>query len=299
MLKMYHDHPRPGGSAAFWEHNWAGSRFEDALRFCEVDPLRRLFERYACAGSVMLEGGCGQGHYVAYYRARGVRTVGLDFAQETLAVLQARAHGLILCGGDVSRLPFRDRSFDVYYSGGVVEHFEAGAEAALAEARRVLKPGGVLLISVPYFSPLRRALTPVKRGVWRHVSRPERDASRPPGARQFFQYAYTRAEFERMLVTAGFRVLGTQGYSIVWGLYDVPLVRRALGTLLRGVPRRAASTPPAAAHTGGGTAARPSLLKRLVVGEDATLPVAGPVVRALSAACANMMMYVCEPDGSR
>jgi hypothetical protein len=39
--------------------------------------------------------------------------------------------------------------------------------------------------------------------------------------------------------------------------------------------------------------ARPSLLKRLVIAEDASVPVAGGMVRALRWLCANMMMYVC------
>ncbi len=39
----------------------------------------------------------------------------------------------------------------------------------------------------------------------------------------------------------------------------------------------------------------PSILKRLVVGEDDSIPVAGAVVRVLRWAAANMMMYVCVP----
>jgi hypothetical protein len=43
---------------------------------------------------------------------------------------------------------------------------------------------------------------------------------------------------------------------------------------------------------------RLSLLKRLAVAEDATVPGAGWVVRAGRWACANMMMYICTPDGA-
>ncbi len=102
----------------------------------------------------MLEGGCGRGQYVAYQSSRGVRVVGLDFALETLVAVHRRCEALLFCSEDVSELPFRNCSFDVYFSGGVVEHFEVGAYQVLNEARRVLPPNGTLLISVPYLSPL-------------------------------------------------------------------------------------------------------------------------------------------------
>src|SRR5947207_2994273 len=128
MLKMYHQRPHGGGSPELWDENWQNNNFDEAVCFCESDPLRPLFDHYALPGSAMLEGGCGQGHYVAYYTARGVRVVGLDFAQGALRALRARDPNLALCAGDVAVLPFRDETFDLYYSGGVVEHFEAGAE---------------------------------------------------------------------------------------------------------------------------------------------------------------------------
>ena len=73
MLKMYHQRAHKGDSPDLWEENWENDNFEEALRFCETDPLRALFERYARPGMAMLEGGCGHGQYVAYYGARGVR----------------------------------------------------------------------------------------------------------------------------------------------------------------------------------------------------------------------------------
>ena len=144
----------------------------------------------------MLEGGCGQGHYVAYYGSRGVQTLGLDFAQPTLQRLHAYDPRLISCAGDVAALPFPDGSFDVYYSGGVVEHFENGAEPALNEAFRVLRPGGVLLISVPYNSPLRKTLLLLKSGQWKRVRKAQVDAKGDEDHRQFFQYAYSQSEFK-------------------------------------------------------------------------------------------------------
>lgn len=315
MLKMYQLGSRhSGASTEFWDETWKGTSFEDALRFCEVDPLRPLFERFAKPGSKMLEGGCGQGHYVAYYGSRGVQTLGLDFAQPSLHRLHAYDPRLMSCAGDVAALPFSDASFDVYYSGGVVEHFENGAEPALNEAFRVLRPGGVLLISVPYNSPLRKTLLPLKVGRWKRVRQPQVDAKGNRDDLQFFQYAYSQNEFKKMLESAKLRVIDTQGYGILWGLCDL----RMLQVQVEKLTRRMASNRilQAAGPTGvvdgadadclmsvscSTDANQPSpdvspirqLLKRLMVSEDDKVPLIGLGVRLLRWACANMMMYVC------
>ena len=331
MLKMYHQRQHKGDSPEFWEENWKGNNFEEALRFCENDPLGPLFERYARPGTAMLEGGCGQGHYVAYYSSRGVRVVGLDFAQATLAGIRALYGDLRLCAGDVGALPFRDEAFDLYYSGGVVEHFEPGAEPALREARRVLRPGGVLLISVPYLSGLRRVLSPFRSSLWKRVEGAEVDVEKVGDGRHFFQYVYTRREFEQILATSGLRVIGAQGYGILWGLYDLPVLQMLTEKLTQ---RSAGGSSPSNATSrneareqaivpdingeGGACASRPgfdgegethpclanpyvhissrSVIKRLIVDEDDGVPIIGLSVRFMRWACANMMMYVCIRD---
>lgn len=306
MLKMYHG-AGYGGSADFWEGEWDDGGFDEALRFCDVDPLRPLFERYAPAGSWLLEGGCGRGQYVAYLSERGVRAVGLDFEPRALERLRTRRPNLMLCAGDVAALPFADETFDAYYSGGVVEHFEAGPERALAECRRVLKPTGTLLISVPYHSPLRTAVAPFRKGAVRRVERTEVDRA-PAEGMEFWQYAFTTREFEKLLNDAGLRVVATQGYAVMWGLHDFPFFARVKGALEKRRGNGAAASNVAhnpapvvaAASSTSPTSSSPtppsSTLKRLVISEDASVPVAGHFVRALRWACGNMMMYVCVRD---
>lgn len=289
---MFHRLDLAGGSSAFWEQVWTEGDFSESARYCDVDPLKPLFDRHVAPGSVMLEGGCGRGLYVAHHAARGVRAIGLDFALGTLVEVRRRYPGLLLGAADVAALPLRSGVVDTYYSGGVVEHFESGPAAAVAEARRVLRPGGTLLISVPYFSPLRRALVRIKGSEWRRAA--THATEHPPPGTVFFQYAYTTREFSRLLESHGFRVVGTQGYSILWGLYELPVA----GALLQRAAQRRTVPPedelgPAGAGGGVATPASQSLLKRLLVSEDVSVPVLGPGVRALRWFGANMMMYEC------
>lgn len=294
MLKMFHELDISGSSAEFWEEVWTDGDFAASARYCDVDPLKPLFERNVPPGSVLLEGGCGRGLYVAHHAARGVRAVGLDFALKTLLEVRGRYPTLLLGAADVARLPLRSGTVDTYYSGGVVEHFEEGPEPAIAEARRVLRRGGVLLISVPYFSPLRRLLAGFRRGQWRRV--PQHGVDPAPEGRAFFQYAYTTREFSEILAAHGLTVATMQGYSIVWGLYELPVAGRLLARLSQ--RRATAPADPGTAVTGTQSTTptddRVPLLKRLLVSEDDSVPVLGLVVRFLRWFGANMMMYECR-----
>jgi SAM-dependent methyltransferase len=81
---------------------------------------------------------------------RGARVFGIDISPPI--VTKARAEigraPLHAAVADVRRLPFADASFDAVYSMGTVEHF-AETDDALAEIRRVLRPGGRAIIGVP------------------------------------------------------------------------------------------------------------------------------------------------------
>ncbi len=301
VLKMYQSSRHRGDSAEHWEDCWAHHSFEDALRFCEQDPLRRLFERYVPPGSRVLEGGCGAGQYVAYYTDHGRRMVGVDFARDALVRLRARRPDLPLCAANVEKLPMPTASFDAYYSGGVVEHLEHGPEQALSEAARVLRNSGVLLCSVPFYNPLRRMLAVLGRRDWEVVSAPIITAG--DGERVFWQYAFTLPEFEQQLTRHGFDVVESMGYSILWGLYEIPGVAaltKAAQHLIRG---RRTEGPPSVESANRPIQSQPpiqsqsSLLRRLVVSEDVTVPVLGNGVRLLRAFASNMIMFVCVKRG--
>jgi SAM-dependent methyltransferase len=301
---MYKAASSGGDTPTFWEENWAGGSLEEAVRFCEVDPLQPLFARHVPVDSVVLEGGCGLGQYVVYYSDRGRKMVGLDFARGTLASLRRHRPNIPLCAGDVARLPFRAGCFDVYFSGGVVEHFEDGPDAALREAWRVLRSDGVFLASVPYCSPLRRASLALglRTGYWRPMSAAAIDLSGSPSGRRFWQYAFTPREFTRALGQAGFHVVARHPYSVVWGLYELPFVEKAIVGLRRwrrgetSTPKESLTPPVAGVGGAGRRSAGRSVLMRLVVSEDRSVPVLGHLVALLGALSANMMMFVAVKD---
>jgi SAM-dependent methyltransferase len=99
-------------------------------------------------GMRMLEPGCGRGEFLKNFQALGLDCTGLDCSAETEAMLTESGIPLKVCDVEEERLPFADSSFDIVYNKSFLEHLET-PDMFLREARRVLKPGGLLLCLVP------------------------------------------------------------------------------------------------------------------------------------------------------
>jgi 2-polyprenyl-6-hydroxyphenyl methylase/3-demethylubiquinone-9 3-methyltransferase len=112
--------------------------------------LRRAFllERVD-PGSRVLDVGCGEGLFAAELARAGMGVVGVDVAEEPLRRARARDASLdlrIVPAEDTWPLP--DAGFDAVWAGETIEHV-ADTEGWLREVRRVLRPGGSLLLSTP------------------------------------------------------------------------------------------------------------------------------------------------------
>jgi len=110
---------------------------------------RRLnfVRRYApLEGRRVLDAGCGLGKYVAAFRRFTDAAYGVDLDPEKVA--QAAECLPNVQVASVEALPFANGSFDMVLSNEVIEHV-SDDRAAVAEAVRVLKPGGRLIIYAP------------------------------------------------------------------------------------------------------------------------------------------------------
>lgn len=113
--------------------------------------LRALVRQHLPAdASRVLDAGCGTGAQLADLGTR--KGAGIDAAPAALA--HCRARGLTaLARASVSALPFPDNCFDAVVSLDVLYHRAVGDPVvALQEYRRVLRPGGVLILNVPAYA---------------------------------------------------------------------------------------------------------------------------------------------------
>jgi ubiquinone/menaquinone biosynthesis C-methylase UbiE len=168
----------------------------------------------ASPGLVALDVGAGSGTFSNLLSARGFEVTSTDVTEEALEVLRTRVAGPVE-RADATSLPFATSSFDSVILGEVLEHLENDM-AALAEAARVLRPSGVLAVSVP------------RNPAW--FSRSDRWAGHVR--------RYTRAQLVDRVKQAGFGDVTCRA----WGFPVSALYHRTVFELV--VSRRATSSAP-------------------------------------------------------
>jgi SAM-dependent methyltransferase len=110
-----------------------------------VDVIQAIFRRVGVdEGTSMLDIACGSGLAIRYADAMGATTAGIDAAEPLIEIARDRAPDADLRVGNMFELPWDDESFDAVTS---INGVWGGCEGALAEAHRVLKPGGRIGIS--------------------------------------------------------------------------------------------------------------------------------------------------------
>jgi SAM-dependent methyltransferase len=117
------------------------------------EQLAMQYFRYRMAaelvpGGAVLEVGCGSGMGLPYLQAHSPLVVGGDYTMALLVEARRHLPDANLVRMDAQRLPFRDHSFDAVVMLEMI-YYLADQEAALAESRRVLKPGGKLIVCMP------------------------------------------------------------------------------------------------------------------------------------------------------
>jgi len=131
-----------------------------------VDVLARWLERDGPppAAQRVLDAGCGTGNYLAALRGRVGELVGLDLSPRMVARARHKLRGQAqVVRADMRELPFADATFDGVLANMVLHHLDQtvgdapfpGADRFLVEVNRVLRSGGVLLMSTCTHEQLR------------------------------------------------------------------------------------------------------------------------------------------------
>ncbi|MDW8327093.1 MAG: class I SAM-dependent methyltransferase [Anaerolineales bacterium] len=135
-------------------------------------------------GAFALEIGVGTGRIARPLADRGVRLVGVDLSRKMMAELRRRATEAmpLLVEADAVRLPLASAAFDAVLSVHVF-HLIPDWQAALAELRRVLRPGGVYLTGYDWRPPDSPGARLFAR--WRNIVSAHGFPGDVPGARDF------------------------------------------------------------------------------------------------------------------
>ena len=197
-------------------------RFEQAARQRAVLSLLRLQPRLS-----VLDIGCGNARDLACLLREQpeARLTGVDLSlgmiREGRAGLGASGTRVGLAAGDAALLPLRSESFDRIVCSEVIEHVPAW-QAVVAEAARVLKRGGLLVLTAPN----RRGIYGLDRATLGRIEAWFRPATHP------YDEWKSPAEVEAALADAGLRIVERRGICYLPGYsvtYRLPVAaKRAL-----------------------------------------------------------------------
>jgi len=190
----------------------------DPQGWAEVaEPLNRaLFEAILDAtvvgpGTRLLDVGCGSGLTLVLAAERGADVAGIDVSPGLLAVASQRLPEVDLRVGDLQVLPYADESFDVVLGVNAFQ-FAEDPVAALGEARRVVRAGGLVAASL-FAEPERCGSTAIHLAM-AALSPPPRQSSHQP-------YALSAPQgLENALTVCGLSVETSAEVPVVWRYAD-------------------------------------------------------------------------------
>lgn len=206
--------PRYDTTRRAWETIWDQASVEIELQtagYARAMETMRAYTAYLPKDALILEAGSGLSAAVITLRQMGYRVTGMDYAVNALEISRDYDSTLPLFAGDVHALPCADNSIGAYLSFGVLEHFEHGMTPALTEAYRVLQPGGILVLTIPYPNIVHQLVA------WR---RQRRGKSRLNND-DFYESTYTRDQLVNAVTGVGFTLceaIPTSHSFTLWGL---------------------------------------------------------------------------------
>lgn len=215
----------------FWTNNWKEHPQAHAVSSLTAREEFRVMQPFVDRlpkGSRILDCGCGLGEWTVFFGQRGLDAVGLDLSAEAVRQLQSTFPQLQFVQGDIRRTGFPDASFAACFAWGTFEHFENGLGECLSEVHRLLPPGGLLFMSVP-FQNWRHTLGDARQlERWDHGFDPTRGYRAP---HRFYQWRFTRPELRRELELRGFKShvivpIGKDAGVGRWLQWDFPVARK-------------------------------------------------------------------------
>lgn len=168
---------------------------------CRSELVHDVLLAHLPRDRLVVDAGCGTAKWPIYLSRAGYRCIGLEISGDACRAARRVDPAVHLVRADTRHAPLRSGCADAVLSLGVVEHDEAGPQEGLRELRRLLRPGGLLVLAVPFNNWFRRL---VVNHLQTWVTWKRRRAGLGLG---FAEYRFTAREVRRHLDAAGFETI--------------------------------------------------------------------------------------------
>ncbi len=195
-----------GQDEIVWSNEWEKLTPESEIQMWDFFGLRQWISKFIPRYGKTIEAGCGLGRYVFYFSRMGIDIDGIDFSLRTIEYLNRwkmeNGFDVIFKNENIVNLGYDDDSLSGYISLGVIEHFIEGPEKVLNEAYRVLRPGGIAIISTPsisfyiFYQKLKKLIKNTAKTILIQKKSEE----------PFFQYWYRPRKLKKFIESTGFKV---------------------------------------------------------------------------------------------
>ena len=215
--------------------NWNEKDFESQLRTCEKDDEVQIALQFLNDKNLqILEAGCGQGRVVKYLYDLGFKDVhGIEINRKAVEFLNKRFPELNVIHGSILQMPYHKESFDIVLSYGVIEHFPDGPHVPMKSMYDILKPGGIVVVTVPILNKIRKI-----KNFLSHFDVRQKDIIRKifgknpiikninkfsyyvfPQIGNFHEYRFTQKQFENICINSNFKIIKSISIAHEDGVY--------------------------------------------------------------------------------
>ncbi|MCB2167780.1 MAG: class I SAM-dependent methyltransferase [Deltaproteobacteria bacterium] len=204
----------------YWEEQWYSRNLMKQIANAKKKAWWPILERMTnniANNEIILEAGCGMGQFVYVLDEMGKKIIGIDIAEKAILNCKDLYPKLNFIISDINEIPLPNNCVKLLISLGVIEHFEEGPDKSLKEANRVLKHGGTLFLTFPYYNIVRRIKSPIRR--YKNRSKSKDDYV-------FYQYAFSLNHIAKMLDEIGLDVQSSfPHHSHIFLKDEIPLFK--------------------------------------------------------------------------
>ena len=174
--------------------------------------MKFLVDDYTIAGEKILDLGCGNGRLLEFLKDKKIDYIGVDFSEKLITAAKKKFPKARFQRADALNLPFPKNFFDKIYSIAVLHHIpsEEFRLQFLKEAKRILKPEGLLILTVWKFHQAKELYLIFKYTILKLIGKSKlgwKDIFEPWGKKvDRYYHCFSKRELIKLVRKSGFGI---------------------------------------------------------------------------------------------